>query len=259
MKLEQVAVQLYTLRERMKTRKDLEATLARVREIGYPAVQIAGLDWSIIAEAEMAALCRSLGLAICATHEAPDAILKDPESVVPRLKALGCRNTSYPYPAGIDFGDAQQVDALIRGLQRAGEVLHRHGLELSYHNHHLEFRRLEGTTILEKIFAETSPECVQAELDTYWVQYGGGDPEDWCRRLAGRLPLLHLKDYAINREHQIAFAEVGNGNLDFPAIIAAAEAAGCRWFIVEQDTCPGDEFDSIAQSLDFIRRRLLEG
>ena len=69
MKLEQCALQLYTVRERMKTRADLEQTLARVREIGYPAVQVSGLDWSLITEAELVALCREIGLTICATHE----------------------------------------------------------------------------------------------------------------------------------------------------------------------------------------------
>jgi len=257
MKREQCAIQLYTLRDRMKTRADLEATLARVKEIGYPAIQISGLDWSIITESEMVALCASLGLTICATHEPSQTILEAPETVVERLQALGCTHASYPYPADVDFGNAAQVGTLIQGLENAGQVLNRNGLVLAYHNHHLEFRKLDGTTILERIYAGTSPQFVQAELDTYWVQYGGGDPVAWCRRLQGRLPVIHLKDFAINDKNEIMFCEVGNGNLDFPAIVTAAEAAGCQWFIVEQDTCPGDEFDSIAQSLEYIQRVLV--
>jgi sugar phosphate isomerase/epimerase len=56
---------------------------------------------------------------------------------------------------------------------------------------------------------------------------------------------------------QAAFAEIGRGNLEFPAIIAAAQAGGCQWFIVEQDTCPGDPFDSLQISFDYIQSHLV--
>ena len=42
------------------------------------------------------------------------------------------------------------------------------------------------------------------------VQYGGGDPVRWCERLAGRLPLLHMKDFAIGKDHQPVYAEIGS-------------------------------------------------
>jgi sugar phosphate isomerase/epimerase len=93
---------------------------------------------------------------------------------------------------------------------------------------------------------------LQGEPDTYWIQYGGGDPVAWCEKLSGRLPLLHLKDFAIDAEDNIAMCEIGAGNLDWPRIVAAAERSGCRWYIVEQDTCPGDPVDSLAQSYRYL-------
>jgi len=257
MKLEQVALQLYTLRDRMGTREDIESTLRRVKDIGYPAIQISGIDWNLISEQEMVALCRDIGLTICATHESGSDILEQPDKVVERLAALGCIYTAYPYPAGIDLADEDAVSDFIQGLDAAGKVLARAGQVLTYHNHQLEFRKSGGRTLLERIYAETDPVALQAEIDVYWVQYGGGDPVRWCEQLAGRLPLVHLKDYAINEQAEITFCEIGHGNLDFPAIIAAAESAGCQWFIVEQDTCPGDEFDSIEQSLRYIQSELV--
>jgi len=52
--------------------------------------------------------------------------------------------------------------------------------------------------------------------------------------------------------------EIGHGNLNWPAIISAAERSGCEWFIVEQDVCPGDPFDSIRESFRFIKEHLVE-
>jgi sugar phosphate isomerase/epimerase len=257
MNIGQVAIQLYTLRERMKSREDIESTLKRVKEIGYPAIQISGLNWDFISEAEMVALCDELGLTICATHESAGDVIDHPEKIVERLSALGCKYTAYPYPGGVDFGDEKAVADLIAGLNRAGKMLTEAGQVLTYHNHHIEFRKLNGRMLLERIYEETDPTFVQGEIDTYWVQYGGGDPAAWCRKLKNRLPLLHLKDYRINSENEIEFCEIGSGTLDFKQIISDAEASGCEWFIVEQDTCSGDEFDSIEQSFSYIKSYLV--
>ncbi|MCS7047928.1 MAG: sugar phosphate isomerase/epimerase [Verrucomicrobiae bacterium] len=255
MKPHQLAAQLYTVREYCKTPADIAASLKKIRDIGYPAVQLSGLG--PIAEDELVRICRDLGLTICATHEPSARILDEPHAIAERLKKLGCRYTAYPYPAGVDFGSLASVRDLAAKLNHAGKVLHDAGCVLCYHNHHMEFRRFNGKTALEIIFAETDPRYLQAEIDTYWVQYGGGNPVTWCQRLAGRLPLIHLKDFAINDQNQITFAEIGHGNLDWPAILRAADLAGCQWFIVEQDTCPGDPFESLATSLRYIRQHLL--
>lgn len=258
MNITQVALQLYTVRNRMTTRKDLEATVQRIAEIGYPAVQISGLDWGLITEEDMVQLCGDNGLEICATHEPADTILNSPEEVVERLQKLGCRYTAYPYPANIDLTTAESVAEFISNLDCAGSVLRDAGLVLTYHNHEIEFMKLNGSPILDHIYRDTDPVGVQGEIDTFWIQNGGGDPVAWCRRLNGRLPLIHLKDYAIIPDRKITFAEIGAGNLDFPAICSAAEQSGCRWFIVEQDTCPGDEFESVRKSFEYIRNNLVE-
>lgn len=255
MKLSQVAIQLYTLRDFCQTSADLASTMKKVRAIGYPAIQVSGVG--PIAPEEIASIAAGEGLTICATHEPGDVILGEPEQVVERLQKLGCRHTAYPYPADVDFHQPGAVAALAGRLDAAGAVLAEAGQVLSYHNHHHEFARVDGGLVLDQLYALTQPRNLQGEIDTYWVQFGGGDPVAWCRKLAQRLPLLHLKDYAINTENQVVFAEVGSGNLDFPAIIAVAEASGCEWFIVEQDTCAGNPFDSIRISLDYIKSHLV--
>lgn len=258
MKLSQVAIQLYTLRNHLKSREAIDETLRKVAAIGYPAVQISGMPnpWPVT-EGEFVALAARHGLTICATHEPALDIVNEPLKVVERLKKLGCKHTAYPHPRDVDFSSVESVTAWIASLGRAGAVLAAHGLTLSYHNHQVEFIKVGGKIILERIFDETDPAHLQGEPDTYWVQVGGGDPVRWCERLAGRLPLLHLKDYEVRPDKTVGFCEIGRGVLDFPRIVAAADRAGCEWFIVEQDQCPGDEFDSIRQSFDYIQAHLV--
>lgn len=252
MKLQQIALQLYTLREHCKDRDALDETCRRVAEIGYRTVQVSGVNREAVPEAEIRAICEKHGLTICATHEASDEIRHQPERVIERLRALGCTLTAFPFPNGVDFTDEAAITSLIKDLDRSGKVLADAGIVLAYHNHHHEFRKLGGRPILERIYEETDARHLQGEPDTYWVQYGGSDPVAWCRKLAGRLPIIHLKDYRINTESKPEYAEIGAGNLDMPAIIKAAEASGCTWFAVEQDSCPGDPFDSIAQSFRYL-------
>lgn len=256
MKIRQVAAQLYTVRDFTKTPADIAATLKKLRAIGYEAVQVSATG--PIDELELVRILDGEGLVCCATHEPAATVLRTPEFVVERLQKLNCRYTAYPFPAGIDMTDAAQVRELARNLDASGAVLRNAGLVLTYHNHAHEFAKIDGTLALEIIYRDASPENLKGEIDTYWVQFGGGDPADWCRRLKGRLPLLHLKDYAIGGESQPEMAEIGAGNLNWKAIIAAAEESGCEWFIVEQDVCPGDPFDSLAKSFDYIQAHLVE-
>lgn len=255
MKISQVAAQLYTLREFTKTSTDLATTARKVREIGYEAVQVSGIG--PIPNDEIKRIFDGEGLVICATHEPSNIIRENPAAVVDTLNELDCRHTAYPYPSDVDFSDPVSVDALVGDLDSAGATLAAAGQTLSYHNHAIEFLRVDGKTIFESIFNRTDPANLKVEPDTYWIQYGGANPVDWCRRLAGRLPLIHLKDYIFTAENKPAFGEVGYGNLDFPAIITAAEAGGCEWFIVEQDVCPGDPFDSLRKSFDHIKSNLV--
>jgi sugar phosphate isomerase/epimerase len=248
---DQIAVQLHTLRDFTTTPAGFASTLSRVQEIGYCAVELAGTAGMSLAEA--AAMVRDHGLEICASHEPAEMILRDPQQVVDRLGPAGITRAVCPYPQGVDLSSGEQVDRLIDGLEAAGAVLRRAGLMLAYHNHALEYFRRAGRTVLEEIFARTSPDHLRAELDVHWVQAGGGDPGQTCRALAGRLPLLHVKDYAVTATGERRFAEVGHGNLDIPGILRAAEDAGCRWFIVEQDICADDPFECIGRSLGYLR------
>ncbi len=246
----QIAVNLYSLKGFVETPAEIQSALRRVRGMGYEAVQVSGLGK--IDDVELAQMIANEGLICCATHEPAEPLLAEPERSAERLERLGCRYTAYPYPAGIDLASEAAVAQWISQLNSAGKTLHDAGKVMCYHNHQMEFRRLGGKIILERIFDETDPRYVQAELDTYWVQYGGGDPIAWARKMRGRQPLIHLKDYMIDGANQPQYTDVGAGTLDFPIIIAEAEAGGCEWFIVERDPAPSDPFESIARSFEYL-------
>ena len=253
MRPEQIALTLYTLRDYCRDVTSLRSTLKKVKEIGYPAIQVSGVgvqDPKVIRE-----LAEDVGLTICATHEPPNKILEEPIAVVERLNVLGCKHTAFPHPGSYAIDSMEACLELSKRLEGSGKLLRDGGKQLSYHNHELEFVRYENQSILELILTNTDAKFLQAELDTFWVQKGGEDPVAWCRKMQGRLPLLHLKDYVVTLEREIRFGEVGIGSLDWDSIIQEADAAGCEWFIVEQDSSTRDPFESIKMSFDFLMQK----
>jgi sugar phosphate isomerase/epimerase len=256
MKTTQIAAQLYTCRDLLRTPAEITTTLGRVRAAGYTAVQVSGLG--PISEDELNTILKGEGLVCCATHEDGDDIRHDTAKVIDHLQKLGCNLTAYPYPAGVDLTDPASLGSLIADLDAAGELMAAAGITLTYHNHGIEFVQTNGVTALDRIYNETNPAHLQGEPDTYWIHYGGGENVAWCRKLHDRLPLIHLKDYKFTAENEPTFCEIGAGTLDFASIIPAAEAAGCQWFIVEQDTTPGDPVDSLKQSYDYLAANLCE-
>ena len=86
-------------------------------------------------------------------------------------------------------------------------------------------------------------------LDTFWVQAGGGDPAQWLEKLKGRVPCIHLKDFAYGKK----MAVIGEGNINFDRVFEKAESSGTEYLIVEQDDCYGeDPFDCLKRSYKYL-------
>jgi sugar phosphate isomerase/epimerase len=243
-----IAAQLYTLRDFLKTPEDIAKSMKKVKEIGFDAVQISGMG--AIEESELVKILDGEGLTCCATHESGQKIVEEPEAIVERLNKLNCKYTAYPFPHN-PLKTKEDFQKLAKELTKSGKVLKDNGMVLTYHNHAVEFECFGDCNGLDIIYGESDPVCLQGEIDTYWVQHGGGNPVEWCLKLKNRLPLLHLKEFGII-DGKITMLEIGSGNLDWKSIIAAAKVAGTEWFIIEQDICRIDPFDSLKMSLEYL-------
>jgi sugar phosphate isomerase/epimerase len=248
--MSQIAAQMYNLRDFTKTPKDIASTLARVKKMGYDAVQLSALGK--IDSKELAKILQTEGLTCCATHVAPERLRDEPNAVLDDHKLWGCKFTAiggfFPKdPTAKDWPDfAQSFNATAKKYQGSP-------LRIGYHNHSHELARYDNKTALQTLVDLLSKD-VWFEIDTYWIQHGGADPAAWIDKVAGRIPCVHLKDMAItpNREQQMA--EVGEGNLNWPAILAACKRAKVEWFIIEQDICQRDPFESLSISLKNLKQ-----
>jgi sugar phosphate isomerase/epimerase len=136
-------------------------------------------------------------------------------------------------------------------LNQIGKEVQQADMHFCYHNHAFEFERFEGKAALDWLYELTDPDWVKAELDTYWIQYGGQDPAAYIRKYSRRTVLLHIKDMEPGEER--FFAEIGEGILDWPAIFAAGDESATAWYIVEQDRWRGSSAASARISFENLK------
>lgn len=239
-------LQMFTLRDHTRTPEDTLATLDRVRDIGYRSIQVQP-DCCALSLTDCAAAAGERGLTVCATHVATDWILQKTDEVIQAHLDIHCDLIGIGEMPRRYWGSSKGVRDFARDCAAAAREIHQSGLHLIYHNHHFEFQRYEGLSGLAILLAEADP-TLCFELDTYWAQAGGADPAWWIRHLAGRVPIVHLKDMVLNEKWEQEFAPVGEGNMNWPEILQACREAGTRHVVVEQDRCKGSAWDSVETS-----------
>ncbi len=249
-----IAAQLYTVRDQIQAPSRVGGVLGRLREIGYRAVEVAGLGPRVTGRFGQE-LARA-DLTACAAHAPLERLTGDLAAVAAECQEWGCRYVVVP---GLP-NEYRSAAGLIRFVREADDIardLQPFGLKLAYHNHSFELERWDGQTGLEALFAAAPAQTLSAELDTYWLQYGGANPAEWILRLAKRVPLVHLKDMAVVGG-KTTMAEVGEGNLDWARILNACRTAGTDWLVVEQDECRRDPLESLAISFSNLTRLMTE-
>jgi sugar phosphate isomerase/epimerase len=248
---------------------DPAGTLAKVAQIGFNSVEGAtytGTEkfYGMDPKAFLALLSQN-GLQMPSSHYrlgedetdgvAKGTILHDWDRAVEDAATLGIKYMVCAWLSPKERLGLDHYKGLAANLNTAGEKCKAAGIQLCYHNHDFEFEQQNGQFPYEVLLDNTDKELVKLEIDLYWVTKAGQDPIALIGKHPGRFPLWHLKDMDKTPEH--SFTEVGNGTIDFKKIFTHAHEAGLKYFFVEQDKCPGSPFDSITQSIAYIKKNLV--
>ncbi len=243
-----VGLQTYSVRDYLS--EDYEGTLKRIADIGYPYLEIGGFgpynsnEWNEVLE--------KYHLQILSNHIQIEMLEESLNHIMEFNRSIGNHRIVCPYLREERRQDLDGYRSVADSLNKIGKKCRERGFELYYHNHAFEFTDYEGKCGFDVLIAETDPELVQFEVDTCWVKFGGQDPADFIRRLAGRCKIIHLKD--LEAGEKVVFREVGAGILDFEKIFKAACEAGTEYFVVEQDVCPKDSLECVADSFANIQK-----
>ncbi len=243
-----VALQLYSVRDAMEA--DFEGTLKKIKAFGYDGVEFAGLFDKTAKEVKE--MCEEIGLTPISAH-IPFVDMMDDPSILETYKEIGCEFVVIPYLTEEYRPGAEKFQEVIKGAKMLGKKANELGMKLCYHNHDFEFVKLDGEYALDILYKEVPSELLQPEFDTCWVNIGGENPSDYIRKYAGRIEIVHLKDFVGSKSENMyaligidddadkgekgdfEFRPVGSGVQDFPAILEASREVGARWVVVEQD------------------------
>ncbi|MBH1363866.1 sugar phosphate isomerase/epimerase [Stenotrophomonas maltophilia] len=246
-----IAVQMYTLRNA----GSLEQQLKIVHDAGVHAVETVGTQNA--SAADLKQLLDRYSIRAISSHVPLAELRNNLDGVVTFNRAIGNSTLVVPYLDQKDRpADAAGWTALGQELGRIAKQVRAKGMRLAYHNHDFELADFNGRTGLELLFAAAGPD-LQTELDLAWVARAGLDPAAMLGKFRGHVFAVHAKDNAPKgqAEDEGGFAAVGQGVLDWNAILPAAAAAGVHWYIVEHDQ-PRDPAKVIQTGADYLREHL---
>lgn len=252
MKKFKVGLQLYSVRDAME--KDMDATLKAVKEMGYDYVEFAGY-FGKTAE-DVKALLDKYELKAISVHQATDLFEKEGKAAVDYLNTIGVEYSAIPWYDKNELYN--NWDETVKKFAEVSKLLKAGGIQLMYHNHDFEFVKIDGEYVLDKLYSTLDAETLMPEIDTCWVHYAGVNPAEYVRKYAGRIKVLHLKDFvckklgggpvyalidedgneiknASKEDNGFKFTPVGSGIQNWNEILTAADEAGVEYVIVEQD------------------------
>ncbi len=266
-----IGLQLYTVRDLLVS-EPMKA-LATIQQLGYKQVELFNAETM----PKMMPPLKELGLAVNSMHFASAFVTRNWEiaealgakrppasftmdTVIENAQKYGLKFLVFPYLQPAEHDSLDKIRKLAQRLNKAGEKCKAAGIQLCYHNHAFEFEPIEGTTIFEVLAAETDPELLKFEIDTFWVSVAGLDPVEFIKKNQDRVSLLHIKDKkegtpVIYNEREVkpdTFKELGNGSMDIKAILSTAEEIGVTHCFVEQDQSP-DPLNSIKESINYLK------
>jgi len=245
----------YTYRKYFE--KDVPSTLDIIKGNGITDIEFSNLFGKSAADLrkmidEKGIYCSSFGVGY-------DDLVNKTAEVAQNATTLGA---SYVRVAGIPHKGPltlEQAQKAIDDFNRIGKILkEQYGLGFIYHNHGFEFQPYQDGTLYDLIVTKTDPRYVSFEMDILWAFYPGQDPAQLLHKYGNRYKALHLKDLRKgvkgdlsgggSPENDVA---LGTGQIDLPAVVKAAKAAGIRHYYIEDESSA--VMTQVPQSIAYLK------
>jgi len=243
-----IGTQLWCVRKQLAT--DVPGTLKSLGAMGYEAVELenafgkSGAEWKGHLDAA--------GLKACGFHHTLAELTGDKlaESVAFN-QAIGNRNLiirSLPEPT------YSSADLLKKTADQVNEIAGRlkpQQMRVGYHNHTKDFNRIDGEYWWNRFADQTSKDVI-LQFDTGNAsEMEGVTPQSLIQRNAGRTISMHVKPYSKKDPN----AYLGKDELDWPAIMTAAEGVGgIEWYIIEYEKEGIPPLEALKANLDLFKK-----
>ena len=154
---------------------------------GMPVGRGGKFDWKRLVE--------EAGLTVTGIHTDLGGLEREPENIISEEKKYKTDKIIITGMYRFNYLDKNEVKNLAKRLNEAGLMLKKEEITLCYHNHNIEFLKVDGKrTVMDILIEETDDSALDFEADTYWAAEAGVDTIGFLEKLRGRIKLYHIND-----------------------------------------------------------------
>lgn len=114
-------------------------------------------------------------------------------------------------------------------LNKIGEKSKKAGIQMGYHNHHMEFAKIDDTLIYDALMKELDPAVVKMQFQVAVISIGY-KAATYFNKYPGRFISAHLADWSPIEKKE---TPIGKGVVDWKEFFAAVGTAGVKNVFVE--------------------------
>ncbi len=232
-----IGFQVYPVREQIA--KDFPGTLKEYAALGYktcemcspPGYARSGFgSLTSLKPAEIRRIIKDSGLSCESSHFTFRELKEDLSGSIEYAKALGLTQvviSSFGLPRqGASMDDWRGA---AHGANEMGVAMQKAGLQLGFHNHAMEFEKIDGVLIYDELMKTFDPKLVKMQFQVAVISQGY-KAADFFNKYPGRFISLHLQDWVPGERGSVA---IGQGKVDWKELFAAAKTGGVKNYFVE--------------------------
>lgn len=242
--------QVWTIRDKLV--KDFPGTLKMMAGLGYQSVEMcsppgyAAFGFAPLENMkpkEMRQIINDAGLTFESTHYGMNELRNNLDDRIAFAAESGQKQmilSSFGLPGKATMSDwlkaADELNAIGAKTKKAG-------IQTGFHNHHMEFEKIDGTLIYDALLKQFDPEYVKMQFQVAVISIGY-KAADYFKQYPGRFISAHLADWSPADKKNIT---LGKGIVDWKEFFAAVGKGGVKSIFVEMDP------DTFEGSAAFIR------
>jgi len=230
--------QVWTIKDKLIP--DFAATLKEMAVMGYTQVEMCSpLGYTSsgfgplnsMSGTEMKKIIDDSGLTCVSSHYGMGELRESLDNRIEWATQLGMKQmvcSSFWLPEGASVDEYRKA---CEELNAIGEKTKAAGIQMVFHNHHMEFEKRGEELIYEEMMRVLNPELVKMQFQVAVVNIGY-KAADYFRKYPGRFQSAHLADWSKEKDAQVP---IGQGDIDWKDFFEAAKVGGVQNFFVEMD------------------------
>jgi sugar phosphate isomerase/epimerase len=246
-----IGFQSWIVREKIGT--DFEGTIKMVAAMGYQSIEMCSpvgyesLGFGGLLKykpAELKKIINDSGLGWPSTHYGMDEFRKNLDDRIAFANESGQKQmilSSFGLEKNASISDWQKA---ADELNVMGAKAKKAGIQMGYHNHDMEFEKLDGSLIYDALMSEFDRDLVKMQFQVAVISKGF-KASTYFKKYPGRFISAHLADWSDTEKKNVP---IGKGIVDWKEFFSEAKTAGLKNIFVEMN------LETFKDSVDYLHK-----